>query len=450
MKRFLSFVLIALLCLSTVFAGGSAEAETTESGKTPITMWFWGASVTNQEALQRSLVDPFNAAHPDYELIIEYRPSVNTDMAVALAANEGPDIIYESSPSLSKIYIQSGKYADLTPYSEKYGWKDRIIGPMYDSNCVDGKLYSIPMGLSYIVMVYNEDVLEENGWAVPTTIEELTDIMDQALAKGMYASVNGEKGWKPTNEDYLSLFFTNFAGPEEIYKCLTGQQKWNSEWVHWAIDQSKEWFDKGYLCSDYVNIDWAEAAQLLIDGRAPFFFGPIRFIQNFSQYVPDDENDFIKMTVFPGAREGVEPSYTIGAGGILAINANSEHKDICAEFIDMFLSTDFVEEVSQGWPGYWGVPLKNLDEINTENSTGLTKSFLESLKVASAEIDAGNFGYYASSYLPAETFDLCCNVDSVWLGAMTTDEFLDSLDTAFEREFAEGLVPSVPLPGSSI
>lgn len=444
MKKIFVFMLVLLVAVSVLTAGGAKEQP---KGKIPLSMWFWGASSVNQQALQQALVDKFNATHPEYELTIEYRPSVNADMAVALAAGEGPDIVYESSPSLSLVYIQSGKYADLTEYSKKFGWEDRIIKPMYDSSSMNGRLYSVPMGLSYIVMVYNEKVLNENGWKVPKTIEELKNVMDQAMAKGLYGSVTGQKGWKPTNEDYTSLFFTNFAGPEEIYKCLTGEQKWNSKWVNWAIEESKTWFEKGYLCSDYVDLDWGEAAQLLIDGRSPFYFGPIRFIQNFGQYVANEDNDFIKMTVFPGAREGVNPSYTIGASGVLAINANTEHKDACADFLDMFLSTDFIEEVAQGWPGYWGVPLKNLDNLNTSNSKGLTRTFLESLKVASAAVNAGNFGYYCSSYLPPETFDLSCNIDSVWLGELSTNDFLDEMDAAFTREKAMGLVPPVPAPG---
>ena len=447
MKKLLVFCLVTLMALS-LFAGGAKESESkTASGKTPITMWFWGTHEGNQAALQEVLVDKFNETHPDYELTIEYRPSVNSDIAVALAAGEGPDIVYESSPSLSLVYIQSGKYADLTEYSEKYGWKDKLIGPMYDSSSVDGHLYSIPMGLNYITMVYNEKVLEENGWSVPTTIEELEAIMDEAMAKGMYASVTGAKGWKATNEDYSTMFFTSFAGPEEMYKCLTGEQKWDSKWMEWAVEKSAEWYQKGYLCSDYLTIDWGEAAQLLVDRKAPFFFGPVKFIQNIGQYVDYDKADFIKMAPIPSGRDGVPVAYSLGATGILAINANSKNKDVCAEFLDMFMSIEFVSEISQVWPGYWGVPLKNLSDVDTSSSSGLGKNYLESLKTACEEIDKGNFGYYCSSYIPPETFDIVCNIDSVWLGEITASELLSSMDEAFVREKAQNLVPPVPEPG---
>ena len=87
---------------------------------------------------------------------------------MALAANEGPDIVYESNPSLALTYINAGKYADLTAYSEKYGWKDRIVDAMYDSGTLDGKLYALPMGLNCLGIIYNQSVLDEHGWTVPT------------------------------------------------------------------------------------------------------------------------------------------------------------------------------------------------------------------------------------------------------------------------------------------
>jgi len=427
--------------------GGSSQAGSS-GDKIPLSMWFWGSNTDQQAALSETLVDKFNAENPDYELTVEYRSSVNKDIAVALAANQGPDIVYESSPSLAMTYIEAGKYADLTEYSQQYGWQDKLIKPMYDSGTVNGKLYSIPMGLNIIGIVYNKRVLDENGWQVPATLEELTAIMDEAMEKGMYASVTGNKGWKETNEDYSSLFLTNFAGPEDVYKALTGDQKWNSANIVYALEQSAEWYNKGYLCSDYVNLDWGESAQLLSDGGAPFFFGPLKFIQNLVMFCVDDNRDDFQFCVFPSGRDGVDPSYTIGATGILAVNANTQYKDKAAEFINMLISEEFVMEMAEKWPGYWGVPLTTLNEIDTSGFEGLPKYYMEAIVTASSEIEKGNFGYYCSSYFPPETFNYFVNIDTVWFGESTAEELLDSVDVAFEKELAAGLVPPVPKPGS--
>ena len=58
------------------------------------------------------------------------------------------------------------------------------------------------MGSLFII----KKVLADNGWEVPKTIEDMEKIMDDALTKGLYASVTGNKGWKPVNENYSSVF----------------------------------------------------------------------------------------------------------------------------------------------------------------------------------------------------------------------------------------------------
>ena len=446
--------LMALLMLMGVLAGCTPKAgggpngggTAPEDGKTvELSMWFWGSTSEQQAALAKNLVDKFNAEHPGYHMTVEYRSSVNKDMAVALSADQGPDIIYESSPSLALTYIQAGKYANLDSYAQEYGWKDKLLGVMYDSSMYQDSLYSIPMGMNIIGMVYNKAVLEANGWSVPTTVDELTAIMDEAIAKGMYGSVTGNKGWQPTNEDYTSLFLNSFSGADSVYKALTDQTPWTDPALVSAIETSAEWYQKGYLGSDYLSLDWADSAALLADGRAPFYFGPLKFIQNLMGYAVGDMEDAFGFTSFPAVGD-VPSTYTVGSTGLLAINEKSVHKDVCAEFLDMLMTNDFVQAMAKDWPGYWAVPLSTLDQIDMAQFSGLSKTFMEGIAGASTAIAAGNFGYYNSSYMPVEAFDLICVVDSVWLGEKSAPDFMQEVDNAFQRDFDAGSMPIVPAP----
>ncbi len=461
MKKLQRRTIAILLCLAmaAMMFGCSAPAEDTPSDSDSnvqtgdgevqeLTFWFWGCSAEQQEAFQRTLVDPFNEKYPQYHMTVEHRNTVNKDVAVAMAANEGPDIIYESSPALALEYIAAGKYLNLDEYAEQFGWKDRIIGCMYDSGCVDGSLYDLAMGMNVIGIVYNKDVLEEHGWSVPTTMDELIAIMDEALELGMYASATGNKGWQATNEDYTSLFLTAFAGPEATYEALVGETPWTDERIVHAIETSAEWYQKGYLCSDYLSVDWSDAAMLLAEGRTPFFFGPYKFIQNLPLYAVGDMEDSFGFAPFP-SEDPNEPSYyTIGATGTLAINANSKNPDGAALFLDMMLSNEFVHDIVTDWPGYWAVPITTLNEVDTSDLSGLPKSFLEAVQEAVASLDAGNFGYYNSSYMPAQTFNLLyTGIEAVWMGEQTAESLLQEMDEVFQEEMASGSMPIVPQQG---
>nr|WP_305136928.1 ABC transporter substrate-binding protein [uncultured Schaedlerella sp.] len=463
-KKVLSILLAFAMCAGVLAGCGEKETDSTwetDSGGTEesdkadksdstaggdtveLSMWFWGSTSEQQAALSKNLIDQFNETHPGYHMTVEYRSSVNKDVAVALSADEGPDIIYESSPSLALNYIRAGKYANLDAYAEKYGWSDKLLGCMYDSGVYEDSLYFLPMGLNVIGMVYNKEVLEENHWEVPETVEELTAIMDAAMEQGMYASVTGNKGWQPTNEDYTSLFLNSFGGPDKVYGALTDQIAWTDEALTGAIRTSSDWYEKGYLCSDYLSLDWADSAVLLADGRAPFYFGPMKFIQNLIEH---KDKDLFGFTAFPAASKEIPAVYTVGATGLLAINEKTEHKEVCAEFLDMMMTNDFVEAMANDWPGYWAVPLTTLNEIDMSSFEGLPLMFMEGIAEACEAIDAGNFGYYNSSYMPAEAFDKMCVVDSVWLGEKDADAFMEDIDASFQKEFDAGTCPICPAP----
>ena len=452
-KKVLSILLVLAMCFGMLTAcggGSSTDSEDAKESKSEsdddtveLSMWFWGATFEQQGAMSKHLVDKFNEAHPGFHMTVEYRSSVNKDMAVALSADEGPDIVYESSPSLALTNIQSGKYANLDEYAEKYGWKDKVLGCMYDSGMYEGSLYSLPMGMNVIGMVYNKEVLKENNWEVPKTVDELTKIMDEAMEKGMYGSVTGSKGWQPTNEDYTSLFLNSFGGADNVYAALTDELPWTDASLTDAIKTSAEWYQKGYLGTDYLSLDWADSAALLAEGRAPFYFGPMKFIQNLMSYADKDTFGF---TAFPSASADSPAIYTVGATGLLAINEQTEYKDECAEFLDMMMTNDFVTKMANDWPGYWAVPLTTLNEIDMGQFSGLPLMFMQGITEACAAIDEGNFGYYNSSYMPAEAFDLMYKVDSVWLGDKDAETFMKEIDDAFQKDFDAGSCPICPAP----
>lgn len=472
-KKFLSVILCAAM-MGTILSGcgistskdDSKEDEKAEAGisdeeevkvlkdkdlegREEITMWFWGAEPYAQEALKANLADTYNASQDKYQLVLEFRPSVDSDMTTALAANQGPDIVYGSGPSFVMPLVDAGKLENLDEYSKQYGWQDKILKPYYESGTVNGTLYSLTTGVSTMGVFYNKKVLEDNGWAVPTTIEELEGVMDKAMEKGLYASVTGNKGWQPVNENYGSLFLTHIAGPETMYNVLTGKESWNNDNVKAAIEKSKEWWDKGYLAGDdYVNLNFSDSLQLLSDEKAPFFIGPSIAYQWAASYFKGDKEENIAFMPFPATEQVPDTTYTLGVSCTLSINANikQEHKDEAAKIIDMMMDADFVQKMAAEWPGYWGAPLKDLSTINTDGMNYLSSQFVETVTDIVNAVNAGNFGYYDNTFFPAAVQTRIINIDEVWYDTISVEDYVQSLEDEFKPEFDKGLVPPIPEP----
>jgi raffinose/stachyose/melibiose transport system substrate-binding protein len=417
-----------------------------------ITMWFWGAEPYAQEALNTLLVEPYNASQDKYNLVVEFRPSVDSDIQTALAANEGPDIVYGSGPSFVMPLVEAGKLEPMDSYSEQYGWEDKILTPYYESGTVNGTLYSLVNGVSTMGVFYNKKVLADNGWEVPTTIEELETIMDEAMEKGLYASVTGNKGWQPVNENYGSLFLTHIAGPETMYKVLTGEESWENEDVIAAIEKSKEWWDKGYLAgTDYPNLNFSESLQLLAAEQSPFFVGPTIAYQWAASYFTGDLEENLGFIPFPATEQVPETTYTLGAACTLSINANTtqEHKDEAAKIIDMMMNAEFMQDMTAAWPGYWGTPLKDLSSVDTSEMSYLSQEFVKVVQSVSEAVNEGNFGYYDNVFFPSATQNRIVNIDEVWYDTATVEDYVASIQSEFEVEFEKGLVPPIPQPAMS-
>lgn len=456
MKKRLAWTLILTLVISAgLFAGcgkKSSEDKSTEKsadGKEVITMWFWGAEPYAQDAMNQLVAEKYNDSQDKYELKIEYRNSVDPDMTTALAAGKGPDIVYGSGPAFVMPLVEAGKLEPMDRYAEEYGWEDNILEPIYETGKVDGSLYSLANSINTVGVFYNKAVLDANGWDVPETIEEMEQIMDEAMEKGLYASVTGNKGWKPVNENYASLFLTHYAGAENVYKCLMGEEKWNSEPIVSAIEKSAEWYEKGYLAGkDYGNLLFGESLQLLADEKAPFFIGPTLAYQWAVSYFTDEKEENLGFTAFPSTEKCPGETYTLSVCCTLSINANAaeDHKDEAAKIIDMMMQPEFMQEMTTVWPGYWGTPLKDMSAIDDSQMGALSKAYVDTVKKVSNAVETGNFGYYTNVFFPSATQQVFIDVENVWFRTESAEALMDRADVEFERELEKGLVPAIPKP----
>jgi raffinose/stachyose/melibiose transport system substrate-binding protein len=441
------------LALPVVLLGTSGAGIAVASGgdRAELSMWFWGAPPAHQETMQRVLVDAFNESQSEYELSVEFRNTVDNDISVALGAGEGPDVVYGSGPAFVAPYAAAGKLVSMDPYSEQYGWQDRILAPIYESGTVGGELYALPNSLNTLGIFYNKEVLDQHGWEVPTTIDELESVMDAAMAEGLYASVTGNKGWRPVNENYSSIFLTHMAGPEVMYQALTGEIPWTSPDIEAAVEKSAQWFQAGYLAGeDYVNLNFVESVQLLADGQSPFFIGPTLVFQFATDFFNEDNGnvDDLGFIPFPTITEGLpSPLYTLGTTASLSINAASDHPDGAAAVIDFMMSEDFLENMTATWPGYWGVPLQEIT-ANPDDFSGLSREYLLAIADMIDAVNAGNFGYFSATFFPPATQQEFINIDTVWEDTQSAADFLATVQATFEDEQARGLVPPIPAPGA--
>lgn len=433
--------------LSTLLAGTAALAlgpgAALSQDAQPVTWWYELASPANQENLQTIVVSPFNEAQDQHELSIDFRGNeLDKQLRVALLSGSGPDIVYTPGPSYVASMAQAGQLLPLDDYAAQYGWTDRILPVFLDLGTYDGQLYALPKTYETLGLFYNKTLFEERGWTPPTTIPELEALADAMLAEGIVPFGAGNADWRPTNEHYVSIVLNSVAGPDNVARALRGEIPWTSEPFVQAIDTLNRWWQAGYFGPDYFSLTGQQAFAQVATGAAGMAPTGTWNFGNASTYFPanDAEPGFAG---FPSAEGVPYPIYALGVGSTFSISASSANPDGAAAVIDFVFSEDFYGRMNSVWLGEWNMPLKDLSGVTIDE--GVMPLYGETMATLAEAVAADQYGYTTWTFLPPATDTyLVSGMEEVWLGAITTQQFLETLDATFQGELAEGKVPAIP------
>ena len=130
----------------------------------------------------------------------------------------------------------------------------------------DGNIYSVPVNIHRAnVLLYNPGILEANGVAVPTTIDEWFAAMDTLQAAGVQPFALGEQ-W--TKMHLMETVLLGSLGPDKYNGLWDGSTDWGSAEVTAALEDFQKVLT--YANSDSASLSWQDAAQLVVNGNAAF------------------------------------------------------------------------------------------------------------------------------------------------------------------------------------
>lgn len=406
-----------------------------------ISFWYESASPENQEALQKLLVEPFNAAHPDQLLSVDVRGSdLDKQLRVAMLSGTGPDVVFTAGPSYVAAMAEAGQLLALDDYADKLGWNKRVLPLFLDLGRNDGKLYALAKTYETLGLFYNKTLFAANKWKAPTTIAELEALADEMKGKNMVPFAAGNADWRPANEWHFSIAVNSIAGPQNVFKALTGAIPWTDPAFVAAIDKLAHWWDKGYYGENYFSLTLEQSFAQLATGQAGIAPTGTWSFTNVPTYFPpaNAEPAFVG---FPSASG--DPIFPLGIGSTLSVNAKSANPDGAAAVLDYMLSDKFYSEMNSVWQGEWNLPLADLSKVKLADN--VLPLYTETMKQLAAAVGAGNYGYTTWTFLPPATDTyLVSGMEEVWLKKTSTADFLKKLDETFKKEKDEGKVPTIP------
>ena len=433
-----ALALVLLTPLSIVFAGGAAAQET------PVTMWLdiTGGSET-ADCIVANAIDPFNEQSETVNVEATLQANNWQAAQTALAGGAGPDVVGTPGPSFAVQLANAGQLVPLDEFATQYGWGERFVPWALDLGKVDGQLFSVPSEIETLVLYYNRTLFEENGWQPPETMDDLMTLAAQIDEAGIIPFAHANAEWRPTNEWFVGEFLNHIGGPQKVYEALTGATPWTDPAFVDAINRLTEMQQNGWFMGGldrYYTATSDERLAAFGAGEAAMNIEGSWFLQDVALYFGEEagnENDWAWVPV--PSLDG-EDIYTLGIGQTYSINRNSENPEAVAEFFDFYFSP----ATQAALVAECGLPPAPI-ELNQEDLAELDPRHAELLQALNDASAAGQYGYTTWTFWPpaAEQY-LIEEVEKVWAGDLTAQEYLQGHQEQFEEERADGLVPPVP------
>lgn len=385
-----------------------------------------------ESAAADAIYGAFQEANPNIEIVREVistdqmRQTVNT----AISSGTGPDIIfYDAGPGYAGVLAEAGLLAPLEEYAEEYGWRNRIAEQSLEATSINDTLYGLPLQVDLIGMYYNATLMEQEGFAVPQTVEELKTFCQEASEAGYTPlAFTNNPGWQAFHQ--FSMVVNNMIGPDAVQDLLENNEgSWDSPEIVDAINTYfVELRDAGCF-EDTVNaLTNDDAAALFQSGQALMYPTGSWMVQQFTpEAMPDME---VQMMPFP-ALEGGEGSFWVsGVGSAYYISATSEDKDEAALFLDYLVSP----EIATQWVEEAGFFVPMTLDTDTLDVPPLAESILMELeRAANDEIE---LGYNIDVLAPPRFNETMQNgFQRLLAGNTTPEELAAELQAAWEESW---------------
>lgn len=200
-------ILAVLLCVTALFSmTGCGKDEITlaeEEDVVEINFSWWGTDSRHDYTMEA--VKAFEAQHPNIRVHMEYSEWSGYDRknAVVMAANTEADVMQINFSWLNKYSPDGSRYYDLESLTDldltAFGSDILNFGRS------NGVLNALPIALNSKVFLYNKELYESCGVAIPETWEDLYKAAGKMSTKGVY----------PLDLDVMSSFMTSVAYVEQ-------------------------------------------------------------------------------------------------------------------------------------------------------------------------------------------------------------------------------------------
>lgn len=357
MKRTLTCLLAAILCLTLAMSFASAE-ETTISA---IIRSYSGILPPEDnfvlEALEEKLgfnLDIIVCATKD-----EYK----NRLATLKAARNLPDIVPADRAELAEM-VENGVVIPLDDLLNEYG--QNLIadkGDYLEGYTIDGKLYGIPTvgaeGAQPYMMAVRKDWLDNLGMAVPTNLDELYEVLKAFTLND--PDKNGENDTRGlcislnSAYTYKYVIYEAFGISPRYENLVDGQVVPDLLHPNYLemIKYYRKLYQEGLMEPDFATKPWVQCAEDLWNGKfGAVVFSPAGPANNWMSRYSDPKPEWVFLNLYGinGEQNGFDNSRP-DLSDCVAISASCENPEAAMQLLDYYMTEECQDLVFLGIEG---------------------------------------------------------------------------------------------------
>jgi raffinose/stachyose/melibiose transport system substrate-binding protein len=425
----LMIVSTALLTLLLVLGPALPSARAQE----PVTLQVWDQATGPEGETYEAIYAAFMEENPNITIEREVIPDqqMRETANVALGSGTGPDVVYYApGPAYAGVLADAELIVPLDDLAEEYGWNERFAAAALEQAMIDGQLYGLPLEIDLIGMYVNRDIMDEEGWETPETIEELIAFCGEAREVGYTPlAFSNNPGWQAFHQ--FTFTSNNMIGPEAMYDLLFNHEgRWDTpEQIQAIQNYFVDLRDAGCFSEDVNALTYDDGNSLFFNGEAVLHPTGSWLISDIVENMPDAEVEFVP---FPALEGGQGRFWDSGLGSNWVLSANSQHPEEAAQFLDYLVSP----QAAKIWAEQGNIPLPVTLDPSTLEVSPLLASVIEALNSAAAgEIQ---LGYNIDVLVPAEFNEVMqSGFQAILAGDKTPEEQAADMQAAWDEAIAE-------------
>ena len=392
-----------------------------------------------------AVIEKFEAAYPGVKVNMTISPKIGDIIRPRIVAGNPPDFLSVSDNGsgaagvVTALIKEKGLLNITDVFNQKaldknVPLKEVIVPGLLKSVKFapygNGKIYLAPFNIGPMGLIYNKNLFDKKGWAIPKT-------WDEFIAMGQTAQKDGRSlfTYQGIYPGYMeSMLFPMIAAAggnlDKIFNYEKGSFK--NAAVKKVLTAIADISKKGYLMKGTVALNHTQSQGEMMMGKA-LFIPNGTWMEGEMEDAPREDGFSFGMIAPPAIKVGSKP-YVAVSYEQFSIPAKAKNPELAKEFLKFLYMDESVKLFGQKANGVMAV----------KDGRELVKSY----------ISESNYNFYGVldysipiilnwKVLPAgskvninqEIFDKC--VTAVMNGDMTVDQWMDNVEKAFTQARSE-------------